>query len=72
MRADTIVFWWPVLGPDVGRQSLPSVERGAANVVLELAGLVALAWAWQRFRLTEPEHRRQLLRTGRVGCDLAG
>lgn len=68
---DTSVFWWPVLGTHVGAQALPSVERGAVNVVLELIGLAALAWAWTRFQLNEPERRRQLLRTGRVGRDLA-
>lgn len=70
--ADTAAFWWPALGADVGEQALPSVERGAVNVVLELAGLAALAWAWARFRLSDPKRRRQLLRTGRVGRDLAG
>ena len=68
--ADTAVFWWPALGGEVGRQVLPSVERGMANVALELAGLAALAWAWRRFRLGEPHRRRALLRTGRVGRDL--
>lgn len=68
--ADTTVFWWPGLGTDVGAQRLPSVERGAANILLELAGLGALVWAWVRFRLHEPERRRQLVRTGRVGRDL--
>lgn len=70
--ADTTVFWWPVLGTEVGDQALPSVERGLANLVLELAGLVALAWAWVRFRLGERDRRRQLLRTGRVGRDIIG
>ena len=67
---DTEVFWWPVLGAAVGRQVLPSVERGPFNVVLEGAGLVALVWAWRRFRLSEPERRRVFVRTGRVGRDL--
>ncbi|MGI9120060.1 MAG: hypothetical protein ACR2G7_08080 [Acidimicrobiales bacterium] len=70
--ADAKVFWWPALGSDVGRQVLPSVERGLANLPLELAGLVALVWAWRRFRLNEPARRREFLRTGRVGRDLVG
>lgn len=69
---DTEVFWWPALGTGVGRQVLPSVERGPVNVVLEGAGLVALVWAWRRFRLSEPERRRVFVRTGRVGRDLVG
>lgn len=68
--ADTVVFWWPVLGTDVGPQALPSMERGVANVALELAGAVALVWAWRRFRLREPARRAAFLRTGRVGRDL--
>lgn len=70
--ADTTVFWWPVLGTEVGFQALPSAERGLANLVLELVGAAALAWAWGRFGLAEPERRRQVLRTGRVGRDLGG
>lgn len=70
--ADAEVFWWPVLGTDVGAQSLPSVERGLANLALELAGLAALVWVWRRFRLHESERRREFLRSGRVGRDLVG
>lgn len=68
--ADTEVFWWPVFGIDVGEQVLPSGERGAVNIVLELAGALALVWAWRRFRLGEAPRRRAFLRTGRVGRDL--
>lgn len=69
---DTEVFWWPGLGTDIGVQVLPSVDRGLANVALELIGLGALAWAWRRFRLSEPARRDVFLRTGRVGRDLVG
>jgi hypothetical protein len=69
---DTAGFWWPVLGTDVGAQALPSLERGMANVVLELAGLGALVWAWRRFRLGEPARRAAFLHTGSVGRDLVG
>jgi hypothetical protein len=68
----TEVFWWPAFGTSVGRQVLPSVERGLVNVVLEAVGLVALVWAWRRFRLGEPQRRQVFLRTGRLGRDLAG
>lgn len=67
---DTETFWWPAFGLDLGGGRLPSVERGALNVVLELAGLAILVWAWRRFRLREPARRRQLLRSGRLGRDL--
>lgn len=67
---DTEVFWWPAFGTGVGTQVLPSVERGAVNVVLELVGALALVWAWRRFRLGEAARRRAFFRTGRVGRDL--
>ena len=70
--ADPVVFWWPALGTDVGHQILPSLERGMVNGLLELAGLMALVWAWRRFRLAEPTRRAILLRSGRVGRDLVG
>lgn len=68
--ADASVFWWPGLGADVGSQRLPSLDRGTADIVLELAGLVALIWVWRRFRLAEAPRRAVFLRTGRVGRDL--
>ncbi len=64
------VFWWPVLGTDLGAQVLPSVARGRTNVALELIGLAALVWAWRRFRLGERARRKVFLHTGRVGRDL--
>ena len=66
------VFLWPFAGTDLGDARLPSVARGLADVPLELAGLAVLVWAWQRFRLAEPERRRTLLRTGHLGRDLVG
>jgi hypothetical protein len=70
MWADRTGFWWPFLGGHLGGRPLPSVERGWADVVLELLGLVALVWAWRRFRLAEPERRTRFLRTGRLSRDL--
>ena len=67
---DTDTFWWPLSGR-FGDGSLPSIERGALNVVFELIGLGVLAWAYGRFRLHEPERRRVFLTTGRLGRDLA-
>ena len=68
--SDTKVFWWPFTGwsfDDGGhRVRLPIVERGAWNVVFELAGLAMLAWIWRRFALRDPARRRLLLRTGQL------
>ncbi len=68
--AHTEVFWWPLLGVDVGAQVLPSAARGTANAALELVGAGALIWVWRRFRLGEQPRRKVFLRTGRVGRDL--
>jgi hypothetical protein len=44
------LFWWPVGGLDG----------------IELLGIGALVWLVRRFDLTRPEHRGELLRTGRL------
>lgn len=69
---DRETFWWPVFGTDLGGGDLPSLERAWSVLPLELAGLAGLVWAWRRFRFDEPERRRELLRTGRLGRDLVG
>ena len=69
---DIQVFWWPLYGSAVGRQALPSDERGLLNVPLEVAGLAALVWIWRRFGLAQPARRAHFLRTGRVSRDVVG
>jgi hypothetical protein len=67
----TEVFWWPLLGASFDGAPLPSVDRGVAAVIVqEVAGLLALAWCWRRFRLHEPDRRAAFWRTGRLGRDL--
>ncbi|MFL6205683.1 MAG: hypothetical protein ACJ739_10070 [Acidimicrobiales bacterium] len=68
--ADAHAFWWPFLGPDWSTAELPEVGRGALNVVLELVGAGVCWWLYKRFRLDEPDRRRDFLRTGRVGRDI--
>ena len=70
--ARTELFWWPLFGTSFGGESLPAVERGWADLPLELVGLAVLVWLWRRFRLAEPARRSLFLRTGRVGRDLVG
>jgi membrane-bound metal-dependent hydrolase YbcI (DUF457 family) len=52
--------------------ALPEVSRGWWNIGLELAGVTALWWFWQRFRLNEPDRRQRFWRTGRIDRDLMG
>ena len=68
--ADTHGFWWPFLGVSWSRSQLPEMGRGAAGLLLELAGLAACWWGWRRFRLDEPDRRRLFIDTGRVGRDI--
>jgi hypothetical protein len=67
---NTDVFWWPFSRGGFGDASLPSVDRGGFDIVLEVAGAAALVWAYRRFRLHEPARRATFLRTGRLGRDL--
>jgi membrane-bound metal-dependent hydrolase YbcI (DUF457 family) len=68
--ADTRAFWWPFAGPHWSTSRVPELGRGWFDVVLELVGLAACAWGYRRFRLDEPERRRELVRTGRLGRDV--
>ena len=71
MWADQRVFWWPFLGTSFHHAGLPSTSHPVAVVTLqEVAGGVALLWAWMRFRLNEPARRARFFRTGRLGRDL--
>lgn len=64
--ANTTVFWWPFTGWSITAERLPSMQRGAVNGFLELAGALMLVWAWRRFDLHDAERRRVFLRRGRL------
>jgi hypothetical protein len=68
--ATTRVFWWPFGGWGIDDAPLPEAQRGWWNVLLELAGLVIVAWAWRRAGLGEPRRRRHVLATGRLFDEL--
>ena len=68
--SDATLFWWPVTGLPFADRPLPELDRGLFGTVLELLGVVALAWWWRRWRLSEPERRAEFVRTGRLGRDL--
>lgn len=64
--ARSSVFWWPFLGTSFGSAQVPELTRGWMAVVLELAGLAALAWSWRAFGLADPARRRSFLRSGHL------
>ena len=60
----TKVFWWPFGGARFGDARLPSLQRGALDIVFEVIGLALCAWTYRRFGLGDPARRRRFLRTG--------
>lgn len=62
------LFWWPALGSDgLGEAPLPEFDRApVVLVLLELAGIAAIVWLVRRFELARPDHRTELVRTGRL------
>jgi hypothetical protein len=62
--SNTKAFWWPFGGVGFGDAPLPSWDRGAVNIPLELLGLAACVWAFRKFGLRDPERRRTLWRKG--------
>jgi membrane-bound metal-dependent hydrolase YbcI (DUF457 family) len=62
----TKIFWWPFTGLGFDDAPLPSLDRGAWNILLELAGLAMCAWLWRQFDLGDPTKRRRFVTEGRV------
>jgi hypothetical protein len=63
------LFWWPVLGDRAaafdGR--LLELDRPlGVTLLMEAAGVAALAWLWSGFGLADPSRRRELFATGRL------
>jgi len=68
---DTRLFWWPVAGVSFLDRPLPEFADLRLGVLGELLGAGALVWMVRRFRLDDPARRREFLRTGALGRDLA-
>ncbi|MEY2420916.1 MAG: hypothetical protein QOI95_983 [Acidimicrobiaceae bacterium] len=64
--ANTHVFWWPAFGFSFGNDRLPELDRGALSFVMEIVGVAALVYAWNRFDLRDPAARDRFLRTGQL------
>lgn len=61
----TEVFWWPFTGGSFD-EPLPVAQRWGLNVLLEVIGIVGIAWMWRRFNLSDIRTRRDFLRTGNL------
>lgn len=57
------LFYWPFFG---SWGSLPLWPGALGAVARELAGLVAAAWVWRRFGLSDASRRSAFWRTGRL------
>lgn len=66
----TRMFWWPFSGLSNPGVRLPSIDRGAWNVLLELLGAAAIVWMGKRHGLADPERRGEFLRTGALREDV--
>ncbi|MGF1600336.1 MAG: hypothetical protein ACFCVK_26135 [Acidimicrobiales bacterium] len=63
--ADRDLFWWPLFGRSLA--TVPETGRPlGVLVLLEVAAVAVGWWAWRRYGLAEPEHRRLLVRTGHL------
>lgn len=66
-------FWWPLTGWPLGVESLPAMDRPLwLTVAMEVAGLVALIWAYRRFGLADSKRRQLFLRQGRLDRAVTG
>lgn len=65
--ADGALFWWPFLGSGAFDGPLPELDRPIGVLVLmELAGIAALAWCRTAFGLDDPARLQELRSTGRL------
>lgn len=65
--SQTALFWWPLQGFDFPDVSVPAFDRPIGLViVMEVVGLLTLAWAYRRFGLTDSARRTNFVRTGRI------
>ena len=66
------VFWWPAFGFAFPDGPLPELDRPVGLIILlDLAGVVALAWCWRAFGFSDNRRRDDFLRTGHLPRDLA-
>lgn len=65
--SDTALFWWPVDGLSFRDVAIPAFDRPVGvTLVMELAGVIALVWAYRRFGLSDGARRSEFARSGRI------
>jgi hypothetical protein len=73
MWSSTRLIVWPLSGLSFGDEPLPTLHRSVLlKVLMELAGVGALAWQVARFRLLDPVNRDRFLHQGRLDRELLG
>ncbi len=61
------LFWWPAFGFSFDGAPVPEFSRPLwISLGLELVALAVGWWAYRRYGLDDPDHRRRLLTTGQL------
>lgn len=66
------LFWWPAFGWALDDPVPESGRSWLVFAVLELAAVAVGVWAWRRYELADPDHRRHLVRTGHLARGVLG
>jgi len=77
LNAETL--WWPLLGwgftaagPETASAYLSALLADGRMWLTEAVGLVYLVYLWRAAQLSDAQHRRDLLATGRVNLPIDG
>ena len=68
----TTTFWWPLFGWRPDGADIPTWPPLGLAVVMELAGIAALGWAYRRYGLDAPARRDRFVRSGHLSRDIMG
>jgi len=62
----TSLFWWPFSGLDMQNMGTPEWESIPVLVLMEIAGLMALAYSVRRYKLFDQEERALFFTKGHI------
>lgn len=63
---NTRIFWWPFAGTSFDGAPVPSLDRMAINVVLEIIGAALLVWMWRTNEMSQRANRQRFMMSGRL------